>query len=91
MDKITPEVERVARAIHSEVWRRRGEPAPAFERDAEHYYTALALAAMEALLEPSEEMVRAATDYIATNIDGGCSAHDAREVLRAALTRAMGR
>lgn len=50
-----------------------------------------ALAAMEALLEPSEEMVRAATDYIATNIDGGCSAHDAREVLRTALTRAMGK
>ncbi len=48
--KVTPEVEKCARALHADVWKRRGEPAPAFERDAEHY-CAQALAAMEALLE----------------------------------------
>lgn len=81
-------VEKVARAIHE------AEPSVPWEcchiaRKNDCY--AMAIAAMEALLEPTEEMVRAATDYIATNIDGGCSAHDAREVLRTAITRAMGK
>lgn len=88
-------VEKLARAIASvragpisdEDWRQLKLGSPDYVEGA----CAAALAAMEALLEPSEEMVRAATDYIATNIDGGCSAHDAREVLRTALTRAMGK